>query len=354
MPGTNAEQGAVVERFRFALDLWAGEAWSASVHYDLLPIFGRLDTAGLVTAVSNPLRRWDLERTVHDGGDWRLEHGLDRAVVRAFHGGVELRIGRQAMGFGGARLFDAADLFAPLGPASIDSEFKAGVDGIHLIAPLGERHAWGLIGVIHREDWTDGLLLARWKGVFDGFDAGALLGMTYGAPTAALALAGDIGGLGAYLDVSGRLSLDGAGETVVRATAGVDHYLPAGVRLVGELHYNGAGTGEPTDYPATAASPIVTRGEVFLLGELYVGGRVAYEAHPLLLMSLTWLQSLSDGSALAGPALSWDFAEEVTLSAGALVPIGERLRFGPGLTPEVGSEFGLYPLAIFTDLRLAL
>lgn len=351
VPGTAAEQAAVVERFRFALDAWAGERWSASVHYELLPIFGALGADGLVTTVESPLRRWDFDRTLRAGDGWTLSHGLDRAVLRGLFGGVEVRLGRQAIGFGGARLFDAADLFAPLGPAAIDNEFKAGVDGLHLLAPLGERHELGLVAVLHRDDWTDGMLLGRWQGAFAGFDAALLAGMTYGAPTAALAVAGDIGGPGAYLDASVRHA---AGESIVRATAGVDHYFATGIRLMGELHYNGAGADEPADFPTIREAAPYRRGEVFLLGEFYAGGLAMYEVHPLVNISLSWLQSLTDGSALAGPALSWDFAQEVTLAAGALVPVGERMTLGPGLTPAVGSEFGLYPLVVFTDVRLAL
>lgn len=363
VPLTDPEQAAVVERFRIAVDAWVGEAWSASVQYDLIPIFGQFATEGLLTGAANPLRRWDLDPVLHaDGdGDWTLNHNLDRVVLRYLNPAFEVRIGRQAIGFGQARLFNAADLFAALGPASIDSEFKGGIDGAHVIVPLNEFHEVGFIAVVHNDDLKKGMLLARWQGAFDGFDTAVMAGMTYAKPTVALSMAGDLGGAGWYLDASARFDLDDFAESPIRATAGLDYHFEAGIRLMGELHYNGAGAGDPDDYLALQQTAPYATGEVYLLGEYYAGALASFEVHPLVNIGVSWLQSLTDGSALVGPTVGWDFAQEVTLGAGALVPIGERITLVPTegptfppVEPEVASEFGMYPLLIFTDLRLAL
>lgn len=354
LPGTDTEQAAVVERFRFVLDARVGERWSAAVHYDLLPIFGTFETEGFFTAAQNPLRLWDLDRALHTDDDWTVSHAIDRAVIHYTAPAFEVRLGRQAIGFGGARLFNAADLFAPLGPASIDSEFKGGVDAVQLIAPLGELHEVALIAVANRHGAAESHYLVRWRGMFDGFDIGALLGSTYGLPTAALEAAGDLGGSGWYLEASARIDPDGYDHSAVRATAGLDHHFPIGLRLIGELHYNSPGTLDPADTPAALQRQPYTVGEVYLLGELYAGLLASYELHPLATLNLSWLQNLTDGSALAGPAIAWDFAQEVSLGAGALIPIGPSLDFGPAGLPTVRSEFGLYPTVFYTDLRLAL
>lgn len=354
LPGADEDQAAVVERFRIVLDAWAGDAWSASVHYDLIPIFGSFATEGLLTAAENPLRRWDLDPALHTDDDWTLNHNLDRAVIRFLHPAFEVRVGRQAIGFGQARLFNAADLFAALGPASIDSEFKGGIDGVHVIAPLNEFHEIGLVAVAHNDDLKRGLLLARWQGAFDGFDAAALAGMTYAAPTVGLSVAGDLGGAGWYVDGSARFDLDAFEDSPLRVTAGLDYHFQTGIRLMGELHYNGAGADDPDDFLALRETAPYANGEVYLLGELYAGALASFELHPLVNLSVSWLQSLTDGSALVGPGLGWDFAQEVSLGLGALVPVGERLSVGEGFVPDVGSEFGLYPVLVFTDVRLAL
>lgn len=354
LPATELEQAAVVERFRVVLDAWAGEAWSLSAHYDLLPIFGTFATAGFFTSAENPLRLWDFDRLLHEDDDWTLQHGLDRLVLRYLHPRFEVRVGRQAIGFGGARLFNAADLFAALGPASIDSEFKGGVDAVHVIVPLDEFHEVGLVAVGNGDDLAEGLYLARWRGMFDGFDVGAMAGSTYGRATVALEVAGDIGGAGWYVETSARLDHEAPEDTPIRATVGLDHHFSQGIRLLGEVHYNGAGGHEPDDYLALQSTRPYTVGEVYLLGTYYAGALMTYELHPLVNVGLSWLQNLTDGSALAGPTLAWDFAQEVSLGAGALVPIGERLAIGPSGRPRVESEFGLYPLVVFTDLRLAL
>lgn len=354
LPGTEAEQAAVVERFRLVLDGRVGERWSASVHYDLLPIFGTFATEGFFTAVDNPLRLWDFDRALHTDDDWSLSHGIDRLVLHYTTEAFEVRLGRQAIGFGGARLFNAADLFAPLGPASIDSEFKGGIDAVQVLAPLGEAHEIGLVAVGNRDAMADGLLLARWRGMFDGFDLGVMAGSTYRQPTLAAEIAGDLGGSGWYAEASARLDVDALDDSIARATVGIDHHFPAGIRLMGELHYNSPGSLDPADALTLQASEPYATGEVYLLGELYAGALAAFELHPLVTLNLSWLQNLGDGSALAGPSIAWDFAQEVSLGAGALLPIGERLRLQATGLPEVGSEFGLYPLVVYTDVRLAL
>lgn len=354
VPGTEAEQAAVVERFRFVLDARVGERWSAAVHYDLLPIFGTFQTEGFFTAVRNPLRLWDLDRALHTDDDWTVSHAIDRAVIHYTAPAFEVRLGRQAIGFGGARLFNAADLFAPLGPASIDSEFKGGVDAVQLIAPLGELHEVALIAVGNTEAMAEGLYLARWRGMFDGFDLGLMAGATYARPTLALEAAGDLGGLGWYIEASARVDPDGDDHSALRATAGLDHHFPIGLRLIGELHYNSPGSLDPQAALTVQQRQPYTAGEVYLLGELYAGLLASYELHPLATLNLSWLQNLGDGSALAGPAIAWDFAQEVSLGAGALIPLGDRMTLGPGGLPTVHSEFGLYPTVVYTDLRLAL
>ncbi len=349
-PGTDAEQAVVVERFRLVADAWAGERWSLEAAYELLPIFGALDTTGLFTAAQNPLRLVDFDRTLHDGDDWTVTHQLDRLVLRYLHPRFEVRVGRQAIGFGGARLYNAVDLFAPLGPATIDSEFKAGIDAARVIAPLGERHELSLTAVLNGDDPADGLYLAQWRGIFDGFDLGALAGSTYARPTAALTAAGDLGGTGWYVEAAGRLDDDDA--PLVRATAGLDHHFEAGVRLLAELHYNGAGADAPDGYLDRQTEQPYAIGEVYLLGRYYAGALVSYELHPLVQIGASWLQNLTDGSALVSPTLSYDFAQEVSVGLGALIPIGERLTLSPFGLPTVESEFGLYPLVAFTDVRL--
>lgn len=354
VPGTEQQSAAVVERFRFVLEGWVGDAVSFEAHYDLIPIFGQFDTVGLFTAAENTLRLWDFDRELHTDDDWSVGHGVDRLVVRYLAESFEVRVGRQALGFGGSRLFNAADLFAPLGPASIDSEFKGGLDGVQVIVPVSERHELTAIAIGHRDDFADGMYLLQWRGMFDGFDAGALAGTSYGRPTIALSLAGDLGGTGWYVDASARIDLDEPADTPARASAGLDDQLADGLRGVLEVHYSGAGASDPADYLEAQSSDAFATAEVYLLGEYYAGALLSYQVHPLVNIGASWLQSLTDGSALAGPNLAWDFAQEVSLGLGALIPVGERLSISPVGLPEVNSEFGLYPVIVFTDVRLAL
>ncbi|MCB9546535.1 MAG: hypothetical protein H6706_11870 [Myxococcales bacterium] len=344
------DEALLVQRLRPTLSLQAGDALAAEVAWDVVPLIGTA-TAGAAFALApeNPLRIKDFDATLHAGTGWRLQHALDRLVVRYTTPWLEVRAGRQAIGHGSARLFPATDVFAPASPAAIDTEFKRGVDALRVTLPLGESQEVEAFAVVDGERPADGVYLGRWRATLTGWDASVLAGMTAAAPTVALDASGDVGGAGWYGE--GLLRVDGDGA-LGRATVGLDTQLTPGLRLLGELHYNGSGELDPADYLRALTGDALARGETFLLGPAYLGVAAFYELTPTVALQGSWLQSLTDGSALAAPALSWDFAADVALSLGGLVPVGPRPE--GGFVPRLQSEFGSYPYLVYTDVRLAL
>ncbi len=74
---------------------------------------------------------------------------------------------------------------------------------------------------------------------------------------------------------------------------------------------------------------------------------------------LAAIQNLQDGSLLLIPNVAYDFAENVAVSAGGILPLGARPEAPPvpmssmqPALPQPQSEFGLFPLLVFTDIRL--
>ena len=360
----------VVERLRPVLEAWAWRDFELEAAWDVLPFIGAVQTSASGFAIQpvRALRLVDFDQTLYEpaGASWQLQHNLDRLSVAYLGGAVQVRLGRQAIGHGSARLLPAADLIAPFGPATIDTQFRRGVDALRLTFPVGAAHELELYAVAHEPDLDDGLepgqwmYLLRWRSSFvELFDVSALAGASYGMPTLALDVSGDVFGAGWYAE--GTVRLDAERERVVgRATAGLDYQWPFGLRTLLELHYNGPGAAAPyTGQGLTERAPEYRVGEVFLLGRWYAGAMLGYtpEALPLVHLSASYIQNLTDGSLLSTVGLGWDYSEKVTLGAGAIVPAGR----GPELTTmgqppapalELPSEFGAYPVVGFTDVRL--
>jgi len=339
-------------KFAFTVEDWL--AFEAS--YDLMPISGQaLNALTWAVAPSNALRLDDLDTDLHEGDGWRLRHNLDRVVLHFMHDDFEIRLGRQAIGHGSARIFSASDLFSNVSPASLDSEFKRGVDGVRVTVPIGESMELELYALANGTDWEDSLYLARWRGNFQAVDISLLAGSTYAQPTIALDVSGDLLGAAWYLEGMTRIATnDNEPETSGRVTLGFDYKFSFGLHATLEGHYNSPGEADPDDYLKAYSSLSATVGESYLLSRWYVGLGLGYELTPLLKGHLNWMQNLEDGSALASLLLAWDFVENVAIELGAMLPIGERMDAATSVIPTPKTEFGLYPIMGFTALRLAL
>ena len=85
------------------------------------------------------------------------------------------------------------------------------------------------------------------------------------------------------------------------------------------------------------------------MGVHYLAPGFSYQLTPLVSSSSQVLFNLSDLSIWVGPQVEYNIAEDIYLSAGGFLSIGEPLENGE--TPEFHSEFGSYPNVIFTSFR---
>ncbi len=355
--GADEVQSLVSQRLRPQLDVWSPWGLSLEIAYDLVPITGGGggQAAALAVGANVPMRWVDFDRVLYapDSGGWMLQHNLDRLALT--YGGVwgEVRLGRQAIGFGSSRLFPAADLFAPFGPASIDTEFKRGADALRVTVPIGEFHEVEAYVVADGTDASEWTYMGRWRGSFTGvLDVSVLGGVSYGRPTLGLDLAGDLLGATWYAEGSARADTDDLSDTSVRATAGLSYQFPFDLSATVEGHYNGRGGAPP--YTDQLLEPSLERrvGEVFLLGRWYAGAALSYPLMPLLSASLAYQQNLTDASGLVTAALGYDFSEEVSVGLGALLTYGDEPEVDAAGIPRLRSEFGAYPTIAFADVRL--
>ena len=356
---------------RLSLDASTQQLFALEAAYHIFPTihddtaqsgsFGALSD-GLVQPRESDLRLVDMKRTPIRRDRFTLEHNLDRLNLALMLGTVELRVGRQAIGHGSARIFTSTDIFSPFSPATLDSEFKQGIDALRATLPVGEETEFELLAVGHRARLRDGIFFGHARHSFPGLDLSAYGGLSYRAPTVGLDLSGDLFDATLYAELFYRhwsraafartaaprtLALAPSyQEHTVRATAGIHYYFESGLSSILEFHYNGSGASNPSDYFAAALAPEWQAGESFLLGRYYVGLGLNYELTELVSAGFTALGNLRDPSALLGPSLIWNSSDNTSVGVGGLIGLGRGLD---ALTPR--SEFGLYPYTVYADAR---
>ncbi|MGD2135946.1 MAG: hypothetical protein PVF27_07295 [Gemmatimonadales bacterium] len=288
-----------------------------------------------------------LQGTIERGEHAQWRHRVDRLAVSYAAGALELSLGRQPVSWATTLLLTPADPFVPFDPSEPFREYRAGVDvarvrffpgpftQVEAVFRPTETTAGAVVDTtftaLGRAQTAVGRWeLAAWGGVVHDEWAGAL------AATATVS--------GAVLRAEGVVRFVND-EPVLRAAVGVDRSFVVAERtlyMVVEYQHDEFGAAQPSEIPAVALSAPAQRGELLVVSRDAAALQASYQVHPLVSASALGLVSLSDGSVLATPAVSYLFSDEVTLSGGVFAGFGEETT---GLLPA--SEFGIVPLVAY-------
>lgn len=359
----------------FRLDLhWAGSATSAA------PSTG---AAGFGTGVGlTAPELLPLSWSPDTGDGLTLRHRIDRLVLSAKLPHVDVALGRQAVSFGVGRFFTPLDLVNPFSPATIDTEWKPGVDALRLDAYAGMATkvtavaAWAgrpVLGEAARDDdravLADLVLAAFAQTTVGVTDLGVFAGDIRAEPVFGLNVVSAVGPVGVHAEAS--LTLPEKDDPFVRAVAGADWRPGDQTTLTGEVYAQSFGPTKPEDYLDALDSPRVNRGELWEAGQLYAALAVAQEITPLVSGNLAVISNVRDPSALLSAAIAWNVADNADVAFGAYAGLGappDRIALdfsldpatgAPGLTApteaeladSVNSEFGLYPAMGFVQAK---
>ncbi len=341
-------------RARVMLEGDIGSWLSWTVHYEHVGIINPSSEtrAGLFSGDrqtdSAAVLPFDWTARHNSGFVWR--HAFDRANVQLNLPAADIIIGRQAVSWGVGRVWTPADLFVAFSPVAIDQEFKPGIDAFRAKVSLGQfsqldavyaafdesfrHHAMGLRGQTSVRDFDLGLMAGRFSHdlVVGPFFDGQLRGV------------GVRGEFTFTRNNAGRVS---ERRTFFRAVSSVDYRFLNGLYGLLEYYYNGFGQADAASYVRLATSRRLARGELFNLGQHYLGGLLDYEFHPLVRGFLFGQWNLLDLSGLVGPLISVSISDEADLRLGAYFPWGARIR-----GTRLRSEYGLYPRIYYAQLRL--
>ncbi len=298
---------------------------------------------------------------------WRMEDSdlflqgrTDRLFAQANVGKSIIRLGRQAISFGHGMVFNPMDLVQPFSIATIDNEYKAGIDALRV-----ERY-FGMTGQItgvlaYSGSWdVDGLTAVINSNATIGWtDVSLFGGLVRGDRVLGTGLASSIGAVGVHGDATLTVPANLEDETpFVRLTTGAFVRPFDRSSVTAEYYFQSLGADNAEDYLSFAQSDRYARGELWVMGQHYFSLAWAQEMNALTSGTVAVIANCADLSALVSPSVSVSISDDVQLVAGGYVGIGERpsplglaefLIDPNGLS--VASEFGMMPGSGFVQLK---
>ena len=299
-----------------------------------------------------------------DDTDLFLQGRTDRLFAQATVGKSTIRLGRQAISFGHGMVFNPMDLVQPFSIATIDNEYKAGIDALRVERYFGM--AGQITGVVaYAGSWdVEGLTaVLNANGTFGWTDVSLFGGMVRSDRVLGTGVATSIGAVGLHSDVT--LTMPSSTNTntdvedpFVRLTTGAFWRPFPTSSVTVEYYYQSVGADNVADYLQFAQSDRYARGELWVMGQHYTSLAWAQEITALSSGSLAIIGNVVDASALVSPSLSLSVSDEVQLVAGGYIGIGERPKT-TSVTEilldsdalQVQSEFGMMPGSGFVQLK---
>lgn len=222
---------------------------------------------------------------------------LYRATLTVDTDFLFLRLGRQKIDWGVARLLSPNDLFTPLTIFNVERAEKVGVDAASLRIPFGATSGIHLVHAVH-EDFDRARTAGRITYTLWRFDISAGFGRFQRDWIGGIDFSGDIWDIGWRGELTYNRS--DVGDDFFQAAFGLDYAWPNTFYLLFEYFYNGQATnrvipGAPQSIPG--AQPIKTSHQNFL------STQVSYDFTPIIKGNLFAIVDLNGGSAFISPEL---------------------------------------------------
>lgn len=289
-------------------------------------------------------RLFDFTSDICDSSSHRTTHRLDRFSLNWELREADIRVGRQAVTWGGGLLFNPMDLVNPFSPTDTLRDYKAGDDLVSLrythetgseIQAMGRPGRDADSGDVTSEASTYAAKIHGMSGVLEG---DLLVALQREYIIAGVGVSGYAGEAAFRCDLMVSEENGGTLSSVVNMDISWVAWEKNWYGFV-ELYHNGFGT---TDYTEAITDPAtldrLARGEVFTLGKNYVALRIQMEAHPLVNLALTTITNVDDPSGTLQPTLVWDALENFRMDVGALIPWGgANTEFG-GFSLPIGNK----------------
>ncbi|WP_300462996.1 hypothetical protein [Desulfobacula sp.] len=310
--------------------------------YDLQQ-YGPLPVAGLVqdpSAMDNR-RLFDLTKTIEKTDDDIAWHRLDRLFFSIKLSRGDIRVGRQAVTWGNGFMFNPMDLFNPFAPSDTVRDYKMG-DDLVLVRWDTERFGEADLLYVPRRnatgdiDFQSASMAGKLHFFAEDIEMDIMGAWHYDEAVLGLGVTGYLGDAAWRTDVVwSTLKTANNDNGYVAVVANIDtSWVWFNKNLYGliEYYHNGLGKHHYTDALGDPdVMERIDRGELFVLGKHYLGGRIQVELHPLLNVYLSVINNVTDPSGIVQPWAVWNVTQNSTLHFGATLFYGKK-----------GSEYGGY------------
>jgi hypothetical protein len=343
----------------------AWSRWSLMVHY-LVTFEHGADvpiTRESQALLGTPSVTWlSLGNRFIDRSETQATQGFDRLALGYTTPDFVMRVGRQALTWGSGLVFRPMDLFDPFLPNATDTEYKPGTDMLYAQWLLGKSTDLQAV-IVPRGAQPDATPSAdessfalHLRTPVLGHTTTWLLARDYGDWITGLGVNGALGG--STWNVELVPTFEARGATRISALANISDAVTLWQRnatVFAEYFRNGFGVvGQPYDLSSLPAdlTQRLARGQLFDTRRDYVAAGLTLEVTPLLNLSPLLIAGIDDGSFYVLLSSSYSLSDNLSLIAGAQLPLGStRTEFG-GLPLAPGSQTLLAPPgSIYLQLR---
>ncbi|HUV06644.1 MAG TPA: hypothetical protein VMX75_02875 [Spirochaetia bacterium] len=320
-----------------------------------------LFSRGAEYRIGDPERRI-LPRRDNEMENIGLYHEIDRAMATLNLPFADLYVGRQAVSWGSAHVINPTDILVPYRFLDLDTEYRKGVDAVRVRIPfqMNEIDVGFVAGEGFRFERS--ALFGRTRLYFLETDF-SILGMLFKENLLlGLDLARAIGGAGAWAEaayvIPGVVNNrdDPFEKDYLSISLGMDYNFSGNFYGYVEYYFNSAGKNDPHEYieilANPSANPAYSEGNQYLLGKhyLFFGGR--YTVTPLIPVSSLIMVNMSDLSVDLSLSVEYNIMENVYITAGFYLGMGEGPELTSGVLTRYGSEFGAYPDILYTAVKI--
>ncbi len=361
--------GMFLSKIRIKMSYSPTDWLSLKAEYEVSPtVLDLKELSGfqLVTGANSPKYRIvDLPKKMYPNGndsksDFFINQNLDRFYASISFNFADVYIGRQVISWGSAYVINPTDIISPFSFNDIDKEQKSGVDAIRVRIPLGTMDELD-IGYIFDEEsgLNESAFFIRGKINFLNNDVSVLvLGFKQNL-LVGFDLSRSFGGAGfrfesAYVfdKIMDKAYPKELKENYLRLSVGLDYRFSESVYGYAEYHFSSSGRNNSSKYLSNSKSNAYLTGSVYLLGKHYISAGISYRFHPLIPISGFVIYNITDGSIMISPTLEYNISENIYLSLGGFVSMGEGIEYNEKGKFILKSEFGSYPDYIFTSFRI--
>lgn len=307
---------------------------------------------------------WGLEHSLTDAGNSSADLYIDRLSLAWSGAHAVVKLGRQALTWGGGLVFHPMDLVNPFPPNATDIEYKPGADMLYgqwlfdsgadiqgVIVPRRDP----LTGSIESNQSTAGLKWHSSFGALQQYGYQIMIVRDYDADVVGTALNGSLLGATWTAEVVPTRPPHGAWQTSWLINIQYAWFwFTKNFTGYAEYYRNGFGIGGSNhtlaDLPASLAERL-DRGELFTVSRNYLALGIALEWTPLLNIKPLVMMNLDDNSALVEIQAVRSLGDNVDLTVSAQSGLGPHGTENGGLETAPGSATYIAPDS-FLSLRI--